>query len=351
MNKDQRLIAEAYSQVNYTLSLKTMLDNDRESSLQEGIGDTVKTKVVQPLVVWLLNKVKETSPDTYNNIVNAIDKKDNQTLSSIFNSSEVQQQQNVISQQVTTECLTPISEANQKPSLINSVWTWVKAHPRLTAAAALAALSVLGLATFGAGGVVPLLTAIGTKSLAGAVSGGVGGAVIGGGKSVISQISNTGKVDLKQTAKDTLKGGALGAAAGAIGGAAGAVGQAAAAGAGGLAGDLQTTIKNLMMGGNSHKLMAAAVQNQNLSDSQKKYLELFTKQVASGNITDDDLKPMQATLKLLATAKEPLDNKTFGDFKDFLLTMTGANQNINSSKALNKKIEDTITKGLSIRTD
>jgi len=331
MKKDNVLLAESYQQIRNTNVLAALLKNDCQSRLNEGLGDDIKTKLVQPAVTYLLNKLKEIDPDTYNKVSQAIQSKDTNTLNSLFNSPEVTQEQNAITQQVTHECLTMVSEEEQKPSLVNSVWTWIKGHPRLTTAGVLAALGVLGLATFGAGGVVPLLTAMGTHALSGAAAGGIGGAAVGGVKSAVGQIANQGKVNVGQTLKDTAVGGLKGAAMGAVGGALGQVGQQAAVGLGAAAGDITSVIKNLMMGGNSEKLLAAAAANPDLNPNMKTYVNALAQKVSKGEVSKQDLDNIQSVLKNLTQGQGPAAGQDFNAIKDSIMTVIGTGTGTNSA--------------------
>jgi len=340
-NRDEKLLAEAYTLINCNNTLQQMWKNDEQASVNEGLGDTVKTKLVQPLVTWLINKVKETSPELYNKVAAAIQNKDQQALTAIFNDPKVQQEQNAISQQVTTESLTPISEADQKPSLINSVLSWVKAHPKLSAVGALAVLGVLGLAVYGSGGVVPLLMAIGSKSLTGAVTGGVGGAAIAGGKSAISQIANQGKVDIKQTAKDALKGAGYGAAAGAVGGALGAVGQAAAAGAGAVSKDISSYIQKLLQSRQpGDKLLAQAAQ----ANPDNPYFRKFVEFRASGELPDDVINSTTSKNILQKIANGQASKEEVEQLKSYFMDFVGFEKqnraNIASDASFKKLIGD-----------
>ena len=191
----------------------------------------------------MLNKVKETSPETFEKINGAIQNKDDKALASIFDDPQVKQQQQAISQQVTTESLAYVSEADQKPSLINSIWSWVKKNPKISAVAALAVIATLGFAVYGAGGVVALLKVAGSAALANSKSGAIGGGIMSGAKSVIDQ-GKTGNISAKQVAKDALKGAAIGAGTSAIGGALGAIGSAAASGIGALGSQIAQSRQN-----------------------------------------------------------------------------------------------------------
>lgn len=318
-SKDTLLLEEAYINISTNASLRQMWLNDvKSSTIDEGIGDAVKTKLVQPIVDFLLKKIKDLAPDTFQTLSKAVETKDEASIKAIFNDPSIQQEQNKISQQVTTESLTYISEEEKSPSMLKSVWTWVKNNPKLSAVAALAALGVIGLAVYGSGGVVPLLMAVGSKSLSGATAGGIGGTVISGVKSALRQ-GKEGNISFKQTAKDALKGGAVGVATGAVGGALGAIGQSAAVGAGALADDAGKWIAQMMRGGSGSKALAAALQNPNLEDYQQKYLSRWLEAYKQGKLKEEDLSAGAEYFNKLAKGI-PLEDSEWNTLKDITMS-------------------------------
>jgi len=111
---------------------------------------------------------------------------------------------------------------------ISKATNWVKLHPKISVAAALALIAATGgVAAIGAGGIAPLITGALTAGAAGAVKGGVVGGAVGGAKDVYNQLKGNDKglkdVNWKQAGKAALKTGAKGAAIGAAVGAGGNV--------------------------------------------------------------------------------------------------------------------------------
>jgi hypothetical protein len=109
---------------------------------------------------------------------------------------------------------------------ISKATNWIKSHPKVSVAMALALIAATGgVAAIGAGGIAPLITGALTAGVTGAVKGGVVGGVVGGAKDVYNQLKGNNKglkdVNWKQAGKAALKTGVKGAA---IGGAVGAGG-------------------------------------------------------------------------------------------------------------------------------
>jgi len=105
---------------------------------------------------------------------------------------------------------------------IQKAYAWMKQHPKLTAAGGLALMAALGVATLGAGGIVPLIASVAHGAAAGAAGAGVVGGALKGGANVVGQMSKGGKVDWKQAGKAALQGAKAGAKAGAVAGGVGA---------------------------------------------------------------------------------------------------------------------------------
>ena len=103
---------------------------------------------------------------------------------------------------------------------IGKAVNWVKAHPKISLAAALGLIVATGgAAAIGAGGIAPLIATTLTAGGAGALKGGAIGAVAGGAKDIYNQVKggdvkNLGDVKWGQAGKAALKTGAKGAAAG-----------------------------------------------------------------------------------------------------------------------------------------
>ena len=108
---------------------------------------------------------------------------------------------------------------------IGKAVNWVKAHPKISLAAALGLIVATGgAAAIGAGGIAPLIATTLTAGGAGALKGGAIGAVAGGAKNIYNQVKsgdvkNLGDVKWGQAGKAALKTGAKGAAIGAVAGA------------------------------------------------------------------------------------------------------------------------------------
>ena len=103
---------------------------------------------------------------------------------------------------------------------IGKAVNWVKAHPKISLAAALGLIVATGgAAAIGAGGIAPLIATTLTAGGAGALKGGAIGAVAGGAKDIYNQVKggdvkNLGDVKWGQAGKAALKTGVKGAAAG-----------------------------------------------------------------------------------------------------------------------------------------
>jgi hypothetical protein len=108
--------------------------------------------------------------------------------------------------------------------LLGKIYQWAKANPKITAAAGIALLALIGTAAaIGSGGIAPLIATTVAAAGGGAVKGGAIGSAVGAGKEMYSQIKggtksfkdmNYGKVG-KAAAKAGGKGAAIGAAVGA----------------------------------------------------------------------------------------------------------------------------------------
>lgn len=118
--------------------------------------------------------------------------------------------------------------------LIGKIYQWTKAHPKITAAAGIALLGLIGTAAaIGSGGIAPLIATTVTAAGGGAVKGGAIGAAVGAGKEMYSQIKGGTKsfkdMDYGKVGKAAAKAGGKGAAIGAaVGAGANVLGKAAA---------------------------------------------------------------------------------------------------------------------------
>ena len=135
---------------------------------------------------------------------------------------------------------------------IGKAVNWVKAHPKISLAAALGLIVATGgAAAIGAGGIAPLIATTLTAGGAGALKGGAIGAVAGGAKDVYNQVKggdvkNLGDVKWGQAGKAALKTGAKGAAAGfAAGAGANILGKAALGAKDVISGNYGKAIKGL----------------------------------------------------------------------------------------------------------
>jgi len=312
------LLEQKYQQIQYNDILKEAFAKDVAAFeaylVQEGLWDTIKQKgsqvfgnvknaLLQPLVKMVLAKAAQSDPEGYKKLQAAA--QNPEQLQAMLNSPEVQQQQQQISQDITTtaenveynsielfeEAISNLIEAqvlNNNPrnstikanplgnqaqrqvfknkvdkgganairkvgdtvagaankvgqgvqslaqtgagkavgGFISKATNWVKSHPKISIAAALALIAATGgAAAVGAGGIAPLITGALAAGGAGAVKGGVVGGTVGGAKDVYNQLKSNDKglkdINWKQAGKAALKTGAKGAAIGAAVGAGG----------------------------------------------------------------------------------------------------------------------------------
>jgi hypothetical protein len=104
--------------------------------------------------------------------------------------------------------------------LIGKIYQWTKAHPKITAAAGIALLALIGTAaSIGSGGIAPLIATTVAAAKVGALKGGVIGSAVGAGKEMYSQIKGGTKsfkdMDYGKVGKAALNKGFKGAAIGA----------------------------------------------------------------------------------------------------------------------------------------
>lgn len=118
--------------------------------------------------------------------------------------------------------------------LLGKIYQWAKANPKITAAAGIALLGLIGTAAaIGSGGIAPLIATTVAAAGGGAVKGGAIGSAIGAGKEMYSQIKGGTKsfkdMNYGKVGKAALKKGGKGAAIGAaIAGGGNILGKAAA---------------------------------------------------------------------------------------------------------------------------
>lgn len=215
----REVVEETHHERNVVL-LREFFKNDlKERGLNEGVGDFVKTKMVQPIVNFLLRKLKSEDPERSEMLSKAVEEKDKETIKSLFDDPKIKSAEKEITNDVVNEYATRISEESDKPSLIKSITSYIKNNPKLSTVVILALLGLIGAAVYGSGGVVPLLIAMGKGALGASKYGAIGGAVTSAGKSIYNQTKDGGNIKLGQLAKDTAKGAAIGTATAALGGA------------------------------------------------------------------------------------------------------------------------------------
>jgi len=174
------------------------------SKSKKPVSPKIKQKVGKAITDKVITDVAKADPK----LAEKLKKAKPEQIEKVLKNPKVQSEKARIVDQLKQEPENP-----KAPGLVGKLWSWAKKNP----VKSIAALGLLAIAATVAG---PVMV---TGAIAGAKMGAGLGALGGGAVDAVKQYKDTGKINLKQLAKASLKGAGAGALGGAIGGAFGAL--------------------------------------------------------------------------------------------------------------------------------
>ena len=198
--------------------------------LEEGFG----SEVAKQLIVWLLKKLKNVSPETFDKINVAIQSNNKEEIDRIFNSPDVKKEKSALMESLMLEA--DEKEPKKKEAFLKRVWGWIKNNPKISADVALALIGTLIGLYYTGGDITQFLHIIWPNILKSMGIGAIAGAAVTGGTELFNQYKEFGSVkNWKDVGKQAAKGIASGVPAGLAGGTLGAVGSGIAHATGAIA--------------------------------------------------------------------------------------------------------------------